>query len=1332
MSRLMPVSAAADGIYNGQLIDASKTAYWTAECVEIEGDVDVERLKASVSDTVIDAEALHARFVATPQGLRQEVDVDENWSPDVVDLRGEPDARTHVQRHTESMLSMPADLALGRLFRSVIFLARDRVYWHLQAHHIVLDGFGYALLYRHVSRRYNGGHRPGDGFGRLEPLVDDDVEYQRSRQCETDGQQWAARLDGVNVTGFSDGVAARLRKPLRRELSEVKLDAYGAAWPHRLAAAVAAALHRRTGSREPVLGMAVADRLRRVAAKVPSMTMNIMPLPVPVEAGATIDDMAAAVAAELADSRKRQRYRHERLRRELGRFGASGRLFGPVVNVIPFDEAPRFDGCRTVMHHLSAGPVDDLTITARGPRNVVVEANPELYSAQDLAKLDAELTALLDGSASPSRWSVVDGPPAPPTPPIASLLDARAADSAVAVEDGSDRVGYADLISRARRVGELLNARGVGAGDLVGVRMPRGVEAVTALLGVLRSGAGYLPLDPDGAPEREAAVIAEARPVLTLTPEPSSGSDAVGTDSPTSVVAQYTLAQLSAAPKQPSAPPRAASGSDPAYVIYTSGSTGRPKGVSVSRSALDFFVASAVLRYGFTPSDRVLQFAPLHFDAHVEEVFATLVAGATLVIRDDSATASLDAFARFCRARDITVLDLPTAYWHELAWAVGNGRLSLPDSVATVIIGGEAADPTRVRQWHDAVQDSSALINTYGPTEATVVCVAHTMRPGEPVVLGSPLPGVQVAIGPGDELYVCGPGLASGYLDGDHDCFVYVDGRRWYRTGDLVALRDDGLLEYRGRVDTEVKIAGHRIQPREVEAAIGAHSAVREVAVCVEHAAGATSLIAHVVADVGAEQLRAHAARRLPAAALPAQFVDCDQLPRTPSGKVDRAALRAPRADVDVSTFDPLRRDVYEVFAETLPTPPPSTGADFFACGGTSLSAVAAASRLSDRLGREVAAAQIFAAPNVDALAALLSGDAEVVDETTAMHADAAWSGPEPTPGHAELDAVTVTGASGFVGSELAAAFARHGRRVVCLLRGGAARLPEIVQRHRLDADAASRIQAADCDLASPGLGLDRAGRALVADTQAVVHCAADVSLARGYDSMRQVNVEATRRLLELAGADGKHFCHVSTVAVGAHRELPEDFVDAHDGLRDGYQRSKWAAEELVRQAAADGLGAACCRLGRVTPPHDGRRHNPDDLIWRLAQAGRQLKSLPQLEIAEPWMDVDVVAECLRHMVERRARGVWNLTLGQPVRLSEVWAAICAEDPDVEVVPLPDWLNLLRRRSAEVPAGGALHAFFSTRSGQSAPPAPRIRNDRFLAWLTEVGYSPEPARARTV
>ncbi|WP_412076320.1 amino acid adenylation domain-containing protein [Streptomyces xanthophaeus] len=476
-------------------------------------------------------------------------------------------------------------------------------------------------------------------------------------------------------------------------------------------------------------------------------------------------------------------------------------------------------------------------------------------------------------STAPTAAAVLDGGPAiSPAPRVLDRFDAQVAAGAerIALVHGERRMTYGQLaLAVALRADELAR-EGAGPGRLVAVSRPRGTDAVVGLLAALRTGAAYLPLDPAAPPARNASILADCTGSEVA---PAEGESVLPGDG---------------VPE------------DAAYVIYTSGSTGTPNGVVVGHGALAQFVTGAGERYGITAEDRVLQFAPLHFDASVEEIFLSLGSGARLVLRDEEML-DVPGLLAGCEEHGITVLDLPTAYWHELAHALAAGIATLPPTLRTVVIGGEAALPERVAQWCRAVDGERVrLLNTYGPTEATVVATVADLSgyEGGPVPIGEPLPGVRAAVVDG-ELWLLGGALAHGYLGRPELTgrrFAALGGERAYRTGDLVTVRPDGQLGFQGRADDEVKINGHRVDPASVESVLTSHPWVREAAVVPrESPDGGKRLVAFVFADEGVStgELRELLRAELPAAAVPGTLtLMAGPLPRTSSGKIDRKSLR--------------------------------------------------------------------------------------------------------------------------------------------------------------------------------------------------------------------------------------------------------------------------------------------------------------------------------------------------------------------------------------------------------------------------------------------------------
>ncbi|WP_069162745.1 non-ribosomal peptide synthetase/MFS transporter [Nocardia altamirensis] len=537
--------------------------------------------------------------------------------------------------------------------------------------------------------------------------------------------------------------------------------------------------------------------------------------------------------------------------------------------------------------------------------------------------------------------------------------------SATALVDADGSVTYAELADLVDEVAARLVAAGVQAGDLVGIRLPRSRSAVVAILATLRIGAGYVPLDPAYPAARLDMMIDDARPRALVT---EHGVDAVDGGVP-----------------QP----------DAAYVIFTSGTTGRPKGVVVSRRALGEFCAAAVDRYELGVDDRVLQFASLSFDASVEELFPALSCGAAVVLRDEDVISRPDLFLDRCAALGVTVLDLPTAYWHELVAALDRGTAVLPAAVRLVIIGGEAATPDTVRRWQAAVGRTPRLLNTYGPTETTVVATVADLTEwtGDTVPIGTPLTRVTCRVVDADgraaqtgELLIGGRMVAEGYLNQPEltaERFRPGQDGVEYRTGDLVRWAD-GALEYLGRLDDQVKIRGFRVEPADIETALRADPRIDDAVVAVDRRGAQPRLVGHVVAGADVDLVAVMAGLRatMPAYLVPATLVRHQRFPVTPQGKIDRVALAA--TDIRQEpigspwTGTPNQARITALWESVLGVRVHGPDDDYLALGGDSLTAMRMIVALRHAHGVELTLSQLYSAPTVAAVAALLGEDAPV------------------------------------------------------------------------------------------------------------------------------------------------------------------------------------------------------------------------------------------------------------------------------------------------------------------------------------------------------------------
>src|SRR5215468_1926656 len=543
----------------------------------------------------------------------------------------------------------------------------------------------------------------------------------------------------------------------------------------------------------------------------------------------------------------------------------------------------------------------------------VVIGRLEILSAEERRTLLQEWTAT--GRALPGA-----------TLPQLFAAQAAATPDAVAVVFAGEQLSYGELDARANQLAHHLRALGVGAESVVGVCLERSLELVVALLGILKAGGGYLPLDPGYPRERLAFMLSDAGAAVLIS---ATGlRDRVDAPGVRRVELDGAAAAIAAHPK--SAPADVVGPHNLAYVIYTSGSTGTPKGVAVTHGGIPNLAAAQIDRFAITSQARVLQFASASFDAAVSEIATTLVSGATLVLAP--AQREGDALARVICEQNVSHATLPPVLLAELPEHV---------PLQTLIVAGEACSADVVARW----SPGRRMINAYGPTEATVCASMSEALSGACVPpLGRPIWNTRiyvldgclepVPVGVVGELYIAGAGVGRGYvgrggLTGERfvaDRFGAAGGRM-YRSGDLARWRGDGVLEFVGRADQQVKVRGFRIEPGEIEAALLGHASVSQAVVV---AAGG---------DADAAGLRAHVGARLPDYMVPSAIVVLDRLPLTANGKLDRGALPAPQVRALVSRLarSPREEVLCALFAEVLGLERVGIDDDFFALGGHSL-----------------------------------------------------------------------------------------------------------------------------------------------------------------------------------------------------------------------------------------------------------------------------------------------------------------------------------------------------------------------------------------------------------
>lgn len=590
---------------------------------------------------------------------------------------------------------------------------------------------------------------------------------------------------------------------------------------------------------------------------------------------------------------------------------------------------------------------------------------------------------------------------------------ARRHATATAVIQGRDSLTYEELDTRADRLARRLGALGIGPESVVGIRVDRSPAMLVAVLGVLKAGAAYLPFDPAHAVEVVTTGIRDADVAALLVAGPVEPEIAAAVRT-VDVTATDDGINVDGTPRRPHLVTPPVHAQNLAYVIFTSGSTGRPKGVAVAHASLVNHALHMKRALGIRPGERVLQFTPLAIDAAMEEILPALLGGATLVLPERRVLSTRE-FTQLVDDQRVAVVSMPSSYWHRWAEDLCAASAPRPGALRLVFVGGEKLRPDVLRRWYgfDWAEDVQWIAD-YGPSEATISVTTFEGRSADgvsedwdTVPIGTPITATAVhvldenlaPVAPGTtgELYLTGTGLARGYLgrpDLTADRFLpdpcaTEPGARMYRTGDLGRRLPDGTLVFAGRVDHQLKVRGHRVEPEQVEAALLRCTGVEEAVVGGTEDADGTRLVAWVVADgFDPARLREEVARLLPPAMVPSLFLRVDGFARAEvSGKLDRSRLPLPSAvdqagtdTVDPSTLSPLERAVATLFTDLTGRPPASADQDFFAAGGDSLRALQLLTRLEEVTGTELTYAELVAAASVRGIADAVTGHRRKTD----------------------------------------------------------------------------------------------------------------------------------------------------------------------------------------------------------------------------------------------------------------------------------------------------------------------------------------------------------------
>ncbi|MDM8558776.1 amino acid adenylation domain-containing protein [Candidatus Parabeggiatoa sp. HSG14] len=1048
----LPLSFAQFRLWFLDQLEGPNATYNMPAVLRLEGALNDTALEQSLHELIQRHETLRTTFSTIneePVQTIHQLPITYCLLP-VVDLQKLPaeKQKCEVKRLTNNEAQRHFDLSKGPLLRTTLLQLDVKEHILLvNMHHIISDGWSIGILIRELSVLYEA-FSQSTQFS-LPPLPIQYVDFAHwQRQClsgemlEKQVNYWKQQLTGAPALlklptdhprppeQRTNGAIYpfQLNAELSTQLKSLSRQT-GTTLFMTLLSAFSTLLTRYTGSDDIVIGSPIANRTHRQIESLIGFFVNTLVLRIDLSENPPFEKILKRVRQVALDAYAHQDIPFEQLVEELQ----------PKRNL---SHSPLFQ----VMFSLENTQNNDLELSGLTVTPVVLEDTIAKFDLSlELTETDSRLTGGFEYNTDLFEWATIArifghfqtllmGIVENPLKPIHQLPlltttehqqlkawnetivdyphdkcihqlfeeQVERTPDAIAVVFENQQLSYAALNQKANQLAHYLQSLGVKPEVLVGICVERSLEMVIGLLGILKAGGAYVPLDPAYPKARLTFMLEDADVSILLSQSslvdtlPSIKTQVIYLD--TERLSQLSVNNLS-------------SGIAPdnlAYVIYTSGSTGKPKGVMIQHQSLVNFVETAITKYGFTQHDRLLQFASISFDTAAEEIYPCLASGGQLILRSVEMLDSVSTFMQHCQTLKLTVLDLPTAFWHQVTSELAAGKTLLPDSLRLVIIGGERALPKQVSLWQQWAGATPLLLNSYGPTETTVVATIYQLPSlstsleiaWQEIPIGKAIDNVQTyildrhlqqtPIGVHGELYIGGAGLARGYLnrpDLTAEKFISLESKasaleiRLYKTGDLARYLPDGNIEFLGRVDDQVKIRGFRIELGEIEAVLGQYSSVRENAVVVhENSGNDKRLIAYLVLYqeqvIDNTELRHFLQEKLPDYMIPSAFITLETLPLTPNGKIDRRKLSQLSVDnhslLEKSFVAPRSQEeelLAGIWASVLKLDKVGIHHDFFELGGHSLLATQVVSRIREAFSIKLPLNNIFKYPTIAHLA---------------------------------------------------------------------------------------------------------------------------------------------------------------------------------------------------------------------------------------------------------------------------------------------------------------------------------------------------------------------------
>jgi len=1058
----IPVTYAQQSFLFLEQLNPGNTSNYLVDAYRIKGDLNIDSLTKSINEIRRRHDILRTNFYYSDGQPFQKVRPYEPAAIKQVDLTPLPENEREktFQAEAEGEVKKPFDLESDSLFRTYLFKMDDEEYIFLiKVHHIIFDGFSFGLFYNELSTFYEAFRENKQpvvaelqvqygmyaGWQRKlveEGKLDQQIQYwkQTLKDAPAELEIPADRSRPKTQTYKGDKYYFSIEEKLYSELLTLCRQQQCSLFMV-LTAIYKVLLYRYSKQEDIVVGFPISVRNEPELENLLGMFVNMLPLRTKLNGNRSFLELLGECKKITTQAYANQQLPFEKLVEELNikRDSSRNPVFQHSIGLLPANNFElRLAGLHTSSVLLSTKSAQfDFHLQFWQQDNKLdgfVEFNTDIFDESTIRRLVGHFKKIAAAIIHKPNQKLAQIPILTKEEVqqfelwnktdkefdfkgnLLDLLNDKAKEfkSHTALVAGEDKLTYGELHAKAEKVAALLQKKGIETDQLVGIFMERSVEMIVAVLGIVKAGAAYMPLDPSYPEKRNSFMLKDTGVKILLTHtqlEDKASSyevESIYLDRDWSLIENSRQKYL-----KPELQPDSL-----AYVIYTSGSTGTPKGVQVTHNNLLSFCLAANDEYKVGPDDRVLQFASIAFDIFVEEVFISLSSGASLVLRNKEILKGTNSFWDFTALHNISVVSLPTAYWHTLCSQIETNNIDIKN-LRLFVVGGGAMSLAMLERWQNKMGKKIRVLNSYGPTEGTVAVSCFDVTDYEAshektLPIGKPTKnsklytldnnGQQCPVGIPGELFIGGPQVAKGYLNRPNltesrfidDRFSKIPNAKLYKTGDICRFLPDGNIEFMGRNDSQIKLRGLRIELGEIEQALLRHKLVKEAVVIVHKSdSGDKQLVGYLVPfenEIDVNDVQKELRKQLAAYMVPSVYMIIDEIPLTVNGKVNKKALPEPdrsnilNSDEIVLPRNDAETRLKKIWERILGIKPISIYDNFFDIGGNSLKAVVLFDELSKLTNDPLPLATLFEAPTISQLAKIISGrDDESVKKSSGL-----------------------------------------------------------------------------------------------------------------------------------------------------------------------------------------------------------------------------------------------------------------------------------------------------------------------------------------------------------